>query len=164
MNVGCLQNSVSHSKLKTSSKKMVMLCFQKWRVFVVCLLACLLAWLVGWLVGWLFGWLVGWLFAVVVASCLPAASDFCFLWGAMLAASYLPWTAQQRLAVIITDAPCHGKDALQWQPTATKNNQQPQATKTKNNQLHHTTGISVTIYSSQYIIIYIYNVYWYVNM
>lgn len=30
--------------------------------------------------------------------------------GALLAASYLPWTAQQRLAVVITDAPCHGKD------------------------------------------------------
>ena len=30
--------------------------------------------------------------------------------GAMLAASYLPWSAQEKLAVIITDAPCHGKD------------------------------------------------------
>jgi hypothetical protein len=28
----------------------------------------------------------------------------------MLAASYLPWSAQEKLAVIITDAPCHGKD------------------------------------------------------
>lgn len=32
------------------------------------------------------------------------------LTGAMLAASYLPWSAQEKLAVIITDAPCHGKD------------------------------------------------------
>eukprot|EP00913_Durusdinium_trenchii_P035532 g33251.t1 len=32
------------------------------------------------------------------------------LTGALLAASYLPWTAQEKLAVIITDAPCHGKD------------------------------------------------------
>lgn len=30
--------------------------------------------------------------------------------GAMLAASYLPWTAQEKLVVIVTDAPCHGKD------------------------------------------------------
>jgi len=28
----------------------------------------------------------------------------------MLAASYLPWSAQEKLAVIITDAPCHEKD------------------------------------------------------
>lgn len=31
--------------------------------------------------------------------------------GAMLAASYLPWTAQEKLVVIVTDAPCHGKDS-----------------------------------------------------
>jgi len=32
------------------------------------------------------------------------------LTGAMLAASYLPWTAQEKLVVIVTDAPCHGKE------------------------------------------------------
>ncbi len=31
------------------------------------------------------------------------------LTGALIAASHLPWTAEQRLAVVITDAPCHGK-------------------------------------------------------
>ena len=29
--------------------------------------------------------------------------------GALLAATHLPWSAQERLAVVITDAPCHGK-------------------------------------------------------
>ena len=32
------------------------------------------------------------------------------LTGALIAASHLPWTAEQRLAVVITDAPCHGKE------------------------------------------------------
>ncbi|CAL1129586.1 unnamed protein product [Cladocopium goreaui] len=32
------------------------------------------------------------------------------LTGALLAASNLEWTGQQRFAVVITDAPCHGKD------------------------------------------------------
>lgn len=31
------------------------------------------------------------------------------LTGALLAATHLPWSAQQKLAVVITDAPCHGK-------------------------------------------------------
>lgn len=31
------------------------------------------------------------------------------LTGALLAATHLPWSAQERLAVVITDAPCHGK-------------------------------------------------------
>ena len=31
------------------------------------------------------------------------------LTGALIAASHLPWTAEQRFAVVITDAPCHGK-------------------------------------------------------
>ena len=31
------------------------------------------------------------------------------LTGALIAASHLPWTAKERLAVVITDAPCHGK-------------------------------------------------------
>ena len=31
------------------------------------------------------------------------------LTGALIAASHLPWTAEHRLAVVITDAPCHGK-------------------------------------------------------
>ena len=32
------------------------------------------------------------------------------LTGALLAASHLKWSAQKRLAIVITDAPCHGKD------------------------------------------------------
>ena len=32
------------------------------------------------------------------------------LTGALLAASHLKWFAQKRLAIVITDAPCHGKD------------------------------------------------------
>ncbi|CAJ1355745.1 unnamed protein product [Effrenium voratum] len=32
------------------------------------------------------------------------------LTGALLAATHLPWTAKERLVVVITDAPCHGKD------------------------------------------------------
>ena len=31
------------------------------------------------------------------------------LTGALIAASHLPWSAKERLAVVITDAPCHGK-------------------------------------------------------
>mmetsp|Transcript_27042 Transcript_27042/g.62970 ORF Transcript_27042/g.62970 Transcript_27042/m.62970 type:complete len:475 (+) Transcript_27042:42-1466(+) len=31
------------------------------------------------------------------------------LTGALLAATHLPWSAQERIAVVITDAPCHGK-------------------------------------------------------
>ena len=31
------------------------------------------------------------------------------LTGALLAASFLEWTAQEKLAIVITDAPCHGK-------------------------------------------------------
>ena len=32
------------------------------------------------------------------------------LTGALLAASYLEWTAEKRLVIVITDSPCHGKD------------------------------------------------------
>lgn len=28
----------------------------------------------------------------------------------MLAASHLEWTAEEKLAIVITDAPCHGKE------------------------------------------------------
>jgi len=31
------------------------------------------------------------------------------LTGALIAASHLPWGAQHRLAIVVTDAPCHGK-------------------------------------------------------
>jgi len=40
----------------------------------------------------------------------PTESSSRELTGALLAAGYLPWKAQKKLAVVITDSPCYGKD------------------------------------------------------